>query len=206
AARSRSGAWRTCSATRWSASPRSGPRPRARRACARSWRSASPTGSLEPAGSARRLAPPPAPGRRACAHARRRRRARRVVVAVQLRAPRLRARRRLHPPGHGAEPGRARRLRREAVRLHIVFVLPATGADGLSRLFIACPRLAARRRSSFAPALGVVALLPPALYALGSLPHAWYALPNPVTRKGALGESLAGWGRLALVPFLGGWA
>ncbi|PYQ07478.1 MAG: hypothetical protein DMF83_09360 [Acidobacteria bacterium] len=92
-----------------------------------------------------------------------------------------------------------------AALLLVAPALTATRYEGLFLVFIACLVLAARRRSSFALALGVVSLLPPAVYGLVSLAHGWYALPNPVILKGALGEGLAGWGRLALVPFLGGW-
>jgi len=84
-------------------------------------------------------------------------------------------------------------------------LLTATRYEGLFLVFIACLVLAGRRRFGFALALGVVSLLPPAAYGLVSLAHGWYPLPNPVILKGALGEGLTGGGRLALVPFLGGW-
>jgi hypothetical protein len=84
--------------------------------------------------------------------------------------------------------------------------LTATRYEGLFLVFIACLLLARRRRFGFALALGLVALLPPALYGLVSVAHGAYLLPNPVILKGALGEGLTGWRRLALVPFLGGWA
>ena len=93
-------------------------------------------------------------------------------------------------------------------RAALLLIAPALTAmryEGLFLVFIACLVLAARRRFAFALALGVVSLLPPALYGLVSLAHGWYALPNPVILKGALGEGLTGWRRIALVPFLGGW-
>ena len=93
-------------------------------------------------------------------------------------------------------------------RAALLLIAPALTVmryEGLFLVFIACLVLAARRRFAFALALGVVSLLPPALYGLVSLAHGWYALPNPVILKGALGEGLTGWRRLALVPFLGGW-
>ncbi|HEY2940860.1 MAG TPA: hypothetical protein VGN09_00365 [Vicinamibacteria bacterium] len=92
-----------------------------------------------------------------------------------------------------------------AALLLVAAALTATRYEGLFLVFIACLVLAARRRLAFALALGAVALLPPALYGLVSLAHGWYALPNPVILKGALGEGLGGWRPLALVPFLGGW-
>jgi hypothetical protein len=92
-----------------------------------------------------------------------------------------------------------------AALLLVAPALTATRYEGLFLVFIACLVLAARRRSAFAFALGIVSLVPPALYGLVSLAHGWYALPNPVILKGALGEGLAGWRRIALVPFLGGW-
>jgi hypothetical protein len=70
---------------------------------------------------------------------------------------------------------------------------------------MACPVLAARRRAGFAVALGLASLVPPLAYGLVSISHGWYALPNPVILKGALGEGLTGWRRLALVPFVAGW-
>jgi hypothetical protein len=95
--------------------------------------------------------------------------------------------------------------RPRAALLLIAAALTATRYEGLLLVFIACLVLAARRRFAFAIALGVVSLLPPAVYGLVSLAHGWYALPNPVILKGALGEGLSGWRCLALVPFLGGW-
>jgi hypothetical protein len=92
-----------------------------------------------------------------------------------------------------------------AALLLVAPVLTATRYEGLFLVFIACLVLAARRRFAFALALGAVSLLPPALYGLVSLAHGWYALPNPVILKGALGEGISGWRRIALVPFLGGW-
>jgi len=92
-----------------------------------------------------------------------------------------------------------------AALLLVAPALTATRYEGVFLAFIACLVHAARRRFAFAMALGVVSLLPPALYGLVSLAHGWYALPNPVILKGALGEGLTGWRRLALVPFLGGW-
>lgn len=92
-----------------------------------------------------------------------------------------------------------------AALLLVAPVLTATRYEGLFLVFIACLVLAARRRFALALALGVVSLVPPAIYGLVSLANGGYALPNPVILKGALGEGLGGWRRLALVPFLGGW-
>jgi hypothetical protein len=92
-----------------------------------------------------------------------------------------------------------------AALLLIAPALTATRYEGLFLVFIACLVLVARRRFAFAIALGVVSLLPPAVYGLVSLAHGWYALPNPVILKGALGEGITGWRRIVLVPFLGGW-
>jgi len=78
--------------------------------------------------------------------------------------------------------------------------------EGLFLVLVGCVLLAARRRPALAVASGFAGLLPPALYALVSVSHGWYALPNPVILKGALGEGAAGWQRLGLVPFLGGWS
>jgi hypothetical protein len=97
------------------------------------------------------------------------------------------------------------RARPRAALLLVAPVLTATRYEGLFLAFIACLVLAARRRIAFALALGAVSLLPAAVYGLVSLAHGWYALPNPVILKGALGEGPTGWGRIALVPFLGGW-
>jgi hypothetical protein len=83
-------------------------------------------------------------------------------------------------------------------------LLTATRYEGLFLVLVACLVLAARRRWGLAVALGIVSLLPPLAYGLVSVAHGWYPLPNPVILKGALGEGLTGWRRIALVPFLGG--
>ncbi len=92
------------------------------------------------------------------------------------------------------------------VLLALAPLLTATRYEGLFLVFMACLVLAARRRFGLAAALGLAALVPPFVYGLVSIAHGWYALPNPVILKGALGEGLTGWRRSALVPFLGGWA
>lgn len=92
------------------------------------------------------------------------------------------------------------------VLLALAPLLTATRYEGLFLVFVACLVLAARRRLGFATAVGLAALVPPVAYGLVSITHGWYALPNPVILKGALGEGLTGWRRVALVPFLGGWA
>ena len=92
------------------------------------------------------------------------------------------------------------------VLLALAPLLTATRYEGLFLVLMACLLLAGRRRFGFAVALGLAALVPPAVYGLVSIAHGWYALPNPVILKGALGEGLTGWRRVALVPFLGGWA
>ena len=84
-------------------------------------------------------------------------------------------------------------------------LLTATRYEGLFLALVACVVLAARRRAGFAVALGLAALVPVAVYGVVSISHGGYALPNPVILKGALGEGLTGWRRLALVPLLGGW-
>jgi len=84
-------------------------------------------------------------------------------------------------------------------------LLTATRYESLFLVFIACLVLAARRRAGFAVALGLAALVPPVAYGLVSISQGWYALPNPVLLKGALGEGITGWRRVGLVPFLGGW-
>jgi hypothetical protein len=102
----------------------------------------------------------------------------------------------------------AARLTWAPPRAALLLLAPALTAaryEGLFLVLIGCLLLAARRRFAFALALGVVSLLPPAVYGLVSLAHGWYALPNPILLKGALGEGLTGWRLLALVPFLGGW-
>ena len=89
--------------------------------------------------------------------------------------------------------------------LVIAPLLTATRYEGLFLVLMACLVLAARRRVAFALALGAAALGPPVAYGLVSIAHGWYALPNPVILKGALGEGLTGWRRISLVPFVGGW-
>jgi len=97
----------------------------------------------------------------------------------------------------------------EPPRAALLLVAPLVTAaryEGLFLVLLACLVLAARRRFGLALALGLASLVPPVIYGLVSVAHGWYPLPNPVILKGALGEGLAGRGRLALVPFLGGWA
>jgi uncharacterized MnhB-related membrane protein len=83
--------------------------------------------------------------------------------------------------------------------------LTAARYEGLFLVLIGCLVLAARGRLRFAVALGAVSLVSPVVYGLVSVAHGWYPLPNPVLLKGALGEQLAGWQWLGLVPFVGGW-
>jgi hypothetical protein len=84
-------------------------------------------------------------------------------------------------------------------------LLTAVRYEALFLVLVGCVLLAVRRRVRLALAVGGLALVPPAVYGMVSVAHGWYALPNPVLLKGALGEPLTGGHRLGLVPLLGGW-
>lgn len=92
-----------------------------------------------------------------------------------------------------------------AALVPVAALLPAARYEGLFLVFLGCLMLAARRRFGLALAVGAASLVAPVAYGIVSVAHGWYPLPNPVVLKGALGEPLSGWRRLALVPLLGGW-
>ena len=93
-------------------------------------------------------------------------------------------------------------------RSGLLFVAPLLTAfryEGLFLVFVACLVLAARHRFGLALTIGLAGLVPPVAYGVVSMAHGWYALPNPVILKGALGEGAGNGIRLGLVPFLSGW-
>jgi hypothetical protein len=81
-------------------------------------------------------------------------------------------------------------------------ILPMVRYEGLFLVLAACLLFFARRRFVESIGLGLVAIVPPALYGAISAQHGWYWLPNSVYLKANLPHAI---GNLPILSLMGNW-